>query len=108
MKPYGVGLEFIALSHPNELFVNESLNMISHFDGKPLADLQVDIYAANDQFSDNKPSFSVNTNTRGEFSFTPKEQGVYLLRARHRTDAPASSAAPQISNTYTLVVEAVE
>lgn len=108
LKAYNKGLEFVAVSHPNELFVGETLSMLSLFNGNPLTDLNVDIFQANDQFSDEKPSVTLTSNTKGEFSFTPEKKGVYLLRARHRSDAPKGSPAPQISNTYTLVVEAVE
>ncbi|KDC51477.1 MULTISPECIES: DUF4198 domain-containing protein [Pseudoalteromonas] len=108
LKPYGQGLEFVAKSHPNELFVGERLSMVSVFNGKPLADLTVDVFQANDQFSNDKPSISLKSNDKGEFSFMPQKQGVYLLRARYKSDAPKGSPAPQISNTYTLVVEATE
>lgn len=108
LKAYNQGLEFVAVSHPNDLFVGDTLSMVSQFNGKPLVDLKIDIFKANDQFSDEKPSLTLTSNAKGEFKFTPDEKGVYLLRARHRSDAPKGSPAPQISNTYTLVVEAAE
>ncbi len=108
LKAYNKGLEFVAVSHPNELFVGETLSMMSQFNGKPLADLKVDIFLANDQFSENKPNLTLTSNSKGEFKFIADKKGVYLLRARHRSEAPKGSPAPQISNTYTLVIEASE
>jgi len=105
---YNTGLEFIPVSHPNEIFVGESFEFTSLFDGKAIGDLKVSVFLAKDQFTDEKPTLELMSNARGKLSFTPKEAGTYLLLARHRSDAPASSAAPKISNTYTLVIEAVE
>jgi uncharacterized GH25 family protein len=78
------------------------------FDGKPIEGLKVKVFLAKDQFTDEKPTYEIMSNTQGGLSFTPKEAGTYLLLARHRSDAPTASIAPQISNTYTLVIEAVK
>ena len=105
---YNTGLEFVPVTHPNDLFVNEPFEFTSLFDGMPVDGLKVEVFLAKDQFTDEKPTFELMSNTQGELSFTPEIAGTYLLLARHRTDAPAASIAPQISNTYTLVIEAVE
>jgi hypothetical protein len=105
---YNTGLEFVPVTHPNELFVDESFEFISLFDGKPIDGLKVEVFLAKDQLTNEKPTFELMSNSKGSLSFTPTEAGTYLLLARHRSDAPATSIAPQISNTYTLVIEAVE
>ena len=105
---YNTGLEFVPVTHPNDLFVNEPFEFTSLFDGMPVDGLKVEVFLAKDQFTDEKPTFELMSNTQGELSFTPEIAGTYLLLARHRTDAPAASIAPQISNTYTLVIEAIE
>jgi hypothetical protein len=105
---YNTGLEFVPVTHPNDLFVNEPFEFTSLFDGKPIDGLKVEVFLARDQFTDEKPTHEIISNTQGGLSFTPKEAGTYLLLARHRSDAPVNFIAPQISNTYTLVIEAVE
>jgi hypothetical protein len=105
---YHTGLEFVPVTHPNELFVDESFEFTSLFDGKPIDGLKVEVFLAKDQLTNEKPTFELMSNSKGGLSFTPTEAGTYLLLARHRSDAPATSIAPQISNTYTLVIEAVE
>ena len=105
---YNTGLEFVPVTHPNDLFVNEPFEFTSLFDGKPIDALKVEVFLAKDQFTDEKPTYEIMSNTQGGLSFTPKEAGTYLLLARHRSDAPTASIAPQISNTYTLVIEAVK
>ena len=105
---YDTGLEFVPVTHPNDLFVNEPFEFTSLFDGKPIDGLKVEVFLAKDQFTDAKSTHEIMSNTQGELSFTPKKAGTYLLLARHRSDAPATYIAPQISNTFTLVIEAIE
>lgn len=105
---YNTGLEFVPVTHPNDLFVHEPFEFTSLFDGKPIDGLKVEVFLAKDQLTNEKPTFDLMSNAKGGLSFTPTEAGTYLLLARHRSDAPATSIAPQISNTYTLVIEAVE
>lgn len=108
LQAYGTGLEFVATSHPNDLFVNDTFKLIGLFDGEPLEGLKVSVYLAKDQFTDKEPVAELVSNRQGEFEFSAKQSGTYLVMARHRTAAPASSPVPQISNTYTLVFEVVE
>jgi len=108
LAPYNEGLEFVAQSHPNELFAGESVSFQSLFAGAPLAGLQVSVYRAENQFTSEQAAIELTSDENGMFSFTPQHQGNYLVMARHRTDAPEGSPAPQISNTYTLVFEVVE
>lgn len=108
LAPRGDGLEYVALSHPNDLFVGDTLQLQALFYGKPLAGLTVDIFLASQQFGDESPTLTLTSGADGAISFTPQEQGVYLLRSRHRALAPEGMAAPEISHTYTLVVEAFE
>ncbi|WP_340680175.1 DUF4198 domain-containing protein [Paraglaciecola sp.] len=108
LAAYNEGLEFVALTHPNELFIHSPVKLQSKFNGAVLADQNIDIYLAQYQFSDEKPLLTVTSNPQGEFSFIPEKPGNYLLRARYRSKAPAAAAVPEISNTYTLVLEVVE
>jgi len=108
LKATNQGLELVMETHPNELFVGDSINLTALFNGEKVKDLKVDIMLAKDQFSTNKPTQSINSDSKGKLSFKAKDQGVYLLRARHRTPAPKGYVAPIISNTYTLTLEIIE
>jgi len=102
------GLELVMESHPNELFVDDEVHLKALFNGKVVPDLKLDIMLAKYQFSTDKPTQMITSDNQGEFNFKVKEQGVYLLRTRHRTPAPKGSIAPTISNTYTLTLEIIE
>jgi hypothetical protein len=108
LEPRGDGLEYVAHSHPNDLFVGDTLQLQALFYGEPLAGLTVDIFLASQQFGDESPTLTLTSDLDGAINFTPEEQGVYLLRSRHRAPAAEGMAAPEISHTYTLVVEAFE
>lgn len=108
LQARGDGLEFKTNSHPNDVFVGETLNLQALYYGEPLAELNVDVFLASQQFGDDSPLITLISGRHGELNFTPEEQGVYLLRSRHRAEAPEGSAAPEFSHTYTLVIEAFE
>lgn len=108
LKPSGVGLEMAVSTHPSDAFVDEGVEFSLQFNGKPLTNRSVDVYLAEYQQGSEKPTIEVTTNSKGEFSFTPDQAGVYLLRTRYRAQAPANSPAPEISHTYTLVIEVAE
>lgn len=108
LTPRGDGLEYVAKTHPNDLFVGDTMELQALFYGKPLEGLTIDVFAGEYHPSDDEPSFTLTSGSDGSFSFAPEHQGVYLLRSRHRAIAPAGSAAPELSHTYTLVIEAAE
>lgn len=108
LAPRNDGLEYVALTHPNELFVDETLELQALFYGKPLEGLAVDVFLSTPHAADDSPLQTLTSSADGMFAFTPSDAGVYLFRSRHRAAAPAGSAAPELSHTYTLVIEAVE
>jgi len=48
----------------------------------------------------------LTTNAKGQASFTPSAQDVYLMQVRLRTDAPEGADVPTYSYTTTLSFEA--
>ena len=108
LKSVDEGLEIQFLSHPNDVFVGDAVNFTSLFEGKPVAELEVDIYLAADQFSSDKAQLKVTTDNNGKASFTPEQQGLYVLRIRHRSPAPADAGVPLFSYTYAVVLEVLD
>ncbi len=104
----GDGLEIHLRSHPNDLFVDDTLALSLLFEGKALAETKIDIYSAEYQFSQGKPMQTLTTNKKGSAQFTPTKHGVYLLRSRHRAPAPKGAEVPVYSFTYSLVIEVLK
>lgn len=106
IKAWGEGLEIQPETHPNEIFAGEEFDFTVHFEGTPLAEQKLEIFAAEGEFSPKEAIATVTTDSDGAASFSPDEAGVYLVRARHRAPAPEGAPAPVYSHTYTLVLEA--
>jgi len=76
------------------------------FDGKPLANTEVTLFRAAGNYDGKKIVATVTSDAQGNFSLKPNDAGIYLILARHRTEAPAGSATPYRSYTYTLAFDA--
>ncbi|MFP3344670.1 hypothetical protein R0J87_19530, partial [Halomonas sp. SIMBA_159] len=73
------------------------------FDGKPLTDAPVQISEAV-WTSDRKPrEVELRSDARGHVRWEQPASGTWLALARHRSVAPAGAAAPEYSNSYSLV-----
>lgn len=108
LKPRNTGIELVAQSHPNDLFVGENFDFSVLFDGKPLADQKVEFTEAV-WTSDRKPQVvTVLTDAQGKASFKLERAGTWLALTRHRSKAPAGAAAPEFSNSYTLTFLVLE
>lgn len=94
------------VTHPNQVLVSQGLQVQLLFDGAPMANSAVVIYADGD--AENKLDRYVVTDAAGNATFTFDAAGDYIIAARHRADMPAGSAAAVGSFTTTLTFEAVD
>lgn len=105
LTPRGKGLEFVPITHPNDLYVGEAFEFVVQYDGKPLADQKVDVTEAV-WTSDRTPhTQSLATDTHGHVRLDLTQAGTWLALARYRTKAPAGSPSPEISNSHTLTFQ---
>lgn len=105
LKPTGQGLEFRALTHPNDIAVGAAARFEVLLDGKPLAKQAVEIHQGGETYSEANPVEAVS-DFAGVFAFTPPAAGVYHAMSRYRI-APAAAGQPARSLTYALTFEAV-
>lgn len=75
----GKGLELVPISHPNDLYRGEAATFRVMLDGKPAADLEVEIIRDGTRYRDDPESLRVKTDRAGEFSVTWPEAGLYWL-----------------------------
>ncbi|MED5424347.1 MAG: DUF4198 domain-containing protein [Pseudomonadota bacterium] len=80
LAPRNDGLEIVAVNHPNSLFANESFNFKVLFNGKPVTDHEISVYQGKDQFAEESDVEKLTTNAKGQASFTPSAQDVYLMQ----------------------------
>lgn len=96
------GLEFLPVTHPDDVYVGEPFAFVVQYDGKPLAGQKIDITEAV-WTSDRKPhTEQLTSDAQGKVSFTPKQPGTWLALSRYRSTAAAGAPVPEYSNSYTL------
>lgn len=93
------------VTHPNQVLASQGLQVQLLFDGAPMANSAVVIYAAGDP--ETKLDRYVVTDDAGNATFTFDAPGQYIMAARHRADMPAGSPAAIGSYTTTLTFEAL-
>lgn len=93
------------VTHPNQVLASDGLQVTLLFDGQPMANSAVVIYAAGD--AETKLDRYVVTDAAGNATFTFDAPGQYIIAARHRADMPAGSPAAVGSYTTTLTFEAL-
>lgn len=105
LAPTGQGLEFHALTHPNNIAVGADARFEVLLDGKPVAGQKILLTRADADVDGGKPQ-EVVADAAGRFVVKVARPGVYLAMARHRI-APADGQ-PGKSLTYALTFEAVQ
>jgi uncharacterized GH25 family protein len=102
LAPSGKGVEFHALTHPNDIFVGEEAKFEVLLDGKPLSGQQIQIARTGDDMDGELTK--VVADSAGKFSIKVDKPGAYLAITRHRV-AP-KDGQPGRSLTYSLTFEA--
>lgn len=93
------------ITHPNRILAADGFDVELLFDGAPLANSAVVLYASGDPDTDLE-TFAV-TDENGRARFTFPGPGTYVIAARHRANAPQGAAATVHSHTTTLTLEAL-
>lgn len=76
------GLELVAKSHPNDLFVGEEVSFEIYFKGKPLdTELEVQIVRGNTRYRNKREQQTILLNGSNQFSVSFPEAGMYLVEA---------------------------
>ncbi|MCF7749359.1 DUF4198 domain-containing protein [Bacillus subtilis subsp. subtilis] len=108
LTPYGVGLELVPITHPDDLYRGERFDFSVHYDGKPLAAQKVDIYRALGAGATQPMPVVLTTDAAGRASLALDQAGNYLALIRYRGPAPSGAAAPMYGNNYTLTFRVLE
>jgi hypothetical protein len=93
------------ITHPNQVLASQGFEIELLFDGAPLANSAIVLYAAGD--AESKLDRYVATDASGRATFTFDAPGQYIIAARHRAELPAGGAAQHGSYTTTLTFEAL-
>jgi len=101
-KATGQGLEFVPISHPNQLTTGGVFEFVVQLNGKPLAEHEVSISYSNRDYSGRSSRASVKTDASGKASYKLDKPGLYMASIRFSEEAPVSADKPTLSYSKTL------
>lgn len=104
IKATGKGLEFVPVTHPNDLVAGEAATLAFQIDGKPAADLEVEIIPGGMRYRDKVGDFKVKTDAQGQVKVTFKDPGFHRIEISTR----APGTIPQVKErrlVYAAVLE---
>lgn len=107
LTPTNSGIEFKALTHPNDIFAGQDARFQVLYDGKPLPGQVIEMFEGKGRFGSDAPPKTVTSDAQGGFAIKAPEPGLYYLITRYRTP-PASGQTLAKSFTYALTFEAAE
>lgn len=79
LKPTGKGLEMTPVTHPNDLFAGETAKFRFTLDGKPAADLAVEVVPGGSRWRNAQNEIALKTDKNGEISVSWPAAGMYWL-----------------------------
>lgn len=106
LQPSGQGLEIAFISHPNELFAGQPLQLQLLLHGQPLANASAELMWTTE--ADEAATASVGkSDPAGKVTLPVARAGRYVVQVRHRAPAPATAKAPVYSYISTVVLDVV-
>ena len=105
------GFEVKLLTHPSELYEGESLKLQALVDGKPVPNLELDVFKGASSYEPNEKREMphVKTNAKGEAEIKFSDDGIYLITASYPEANPDNTKKPAAANyTYGLTVQVNE
>ncbi|MVW73056.1 DUF4198 domain-containing protein [Bordetella sp. 15P40C-2] len=75
------GLELVPVTHPNDLYADETATFQMTIDGKPAADLEVNIVPGGGRYRDPVGEIALKTDKEGKFEIKWPQPGLYWLEA---------------------------
>ena len=104
LKPTGVGLELVPVTHPNNLVVGEKATFKLVLDGEPAPNLAVEVVPGGIRYRDKLNDVKVTTDETGTFSVTWPGPGMYWINASVSDDKAKTKDAKRRAS-YTATVE---
>jgi len=101
-KATGQGLEFVPISHPNQLTAGGVFEFVVQLNGKPLAEHEVSISYSTRDYSGKSSRASVNTDASGKARYKLDNPGLYMASIRFSEEAPVSADKASLIYSKTL------
>ncbi len=106
LKPVaGAGLELIPLQHPNDLYAGESAKLRFLLDGKPAADLEVEVIQGGTRYRDAPDAIVQRTDKDGVVTIKWPAPGMYWIDAGVKDEKSAAPNVKKRSASYNATFE---
>ncbi|BDU17654.1 DUF4198 domain-containing protein [Lysobacter auxotrophicus] len=105
LKPSGVGLELVPVTHPNDLFAGEEATFRFQIDGKPAANLEVEIVRGGTRYRNAQDELKAKTDAQGQFTVKWPEAGMYWIEANAQDGKTTVKQAKQRRLGYVATLE---
>lgn len=109
--PSNKGFEFKLTTHPSELYAGESLKGQVLFNGKPVSNLNMEVFKGAGAYDRNaeREETQAKTNNKGEVEIKFDKPGLYLITTTYPEANADNSKKPAAETwTYGLTVEVTE
>ncbi|WMD21262.1 DUF4198 domain-containing protein [Achromobacter seleniivolatilans] len=108
VKPVGRGLELAPVTHPNDLFTDESATFQMLLDGKPAADLKINVVPGGSRYRDKVGEIELKTDKDGKFSVKWPQPGLFWIEAGMEDDKVSVPQAKKRRLSYAGTVEVLQ
>jgi len=105
LKPTGVGLELVPVTHPNDLVAGEPIRFKFFLDGKPAAGVEVDAVPGGTRWRDKQDETKYTTDNDGLVTMTWNAPGMYWLQADIQDDKASVKQAKSRRASYIATFE---
>lgn len=105
LKPVGEGLEMQPITHPNDLFAGEEAKFRLLVDGKPAANIEIEVVRGETRYRNAQDEIKLKTDANGEFSVTWPEAGMYWLEAGTADNKTSLPQAKERRLSYVATLE---
>ena len=105
LKPVNVGLELVAVTHPNDLYAGEPAQFRFLLDGKPAANLPVRVFPGGFRYRDSPDDMKFTTDANGQVSIDWPAPGMYWLESSLQDDKTSLKLAKQRRVSYAATLE---
>lgn len=95
-KPTGVGLEFVPVTHPNDMRAGEKATWRFLLDGKPAANQAFSLVPGGVRYRGVLGEIRQSTDAKGEITFTLPAAGMYYLSTSWPVSAPGEPGKPPV------------
>jgi len=97
LRPTGVGLELVPVTHPNDLVAGDTASFTFLLDGVPAAGIDVNIVPGGIRYRNQLGDIKVTTDNGGRFSIKWPAAGMYWISASHGAEPRAEQAGGSIA-----------